>query len=627
MYFFIPHSLKKIHTLKLRWPLAIMLAIAIAMHLFALPRFVEKSVRSDKAWLEQFTDMPPPEKQPNWGKISVPHQSGYLPMFLPHILEPNQWSNHTYRFVLHYAPWQTRNILLSSLTCVKNVRLNGNTISSHESSHNCRDRFQEIIKLHVPMRPGNNLLEVVTSAEGLYIEAPIFGSEPLSLGYVLGFLFYLCACFFVALLTRQTTGSWIAGLIMAAALTMYMHRMALTHFMDFPTDMPGHLTYATHILKTHSIPNPFKGWVFYHPPLYYLLQAFILQTGNWLGSFDTITLVRLFSITCVMTHLLYSLRMLRMIVTHPLAYHAGALLIALYPSAFLHASQINSNLLFYALYSVSLYHLLCWIKKKEPRSLALAMTFTGLSFATRANTLILLPLLAAAALYVWYKDKAAIKAHMRAAICWLAALVLLAGIGAGIGRTAYYKYHSNSGKPVLVSNVGVFPERFRTENTAANLLSFDLKSYFDSPYFSPWFDSTGRQNLFSSLLKSSLFGSFQIGNSKDARELCQLLVLLLLGMLNGILLGFTEFRKHPMTLPVLCACFTPIVAIICMRLLFPFGSSQHFRYIYPVSAAFAALLAIVIESLLARERYYAAALLAALSVTFVVKSYVIYWPA
>lgn len=626
MRFFLPHSLKKIYTLKLRWPLAAMLLLAASMHLFALPHFEEKSVRSDNAWLEKFTDMPPPEKLPNWGRFSVPHQSGYSPVLLPHILEPNKWGNHTYRFVLHYAPWQTPNIYLSSLTCIKNVRLNGNTITSHESSQNCRNKFRETIKLYAPMQPGDNLLEVVTSAEGLYIGTHIFDGDPLSLSYVLGFLFYLCTCFFVALLTRQTTGNWMTGLIMAAALTMYMHRMALTYFMDFPTDMPGHLTYATHILKTHSIPNPFKGWVFYHPPLYYLLQAFILQTGNWLGSFDTITLLRLFSITCVMTHLLYSLRILRIIVTHPLAYHAGGLLIALYPSAFLHASQINSNLLFYAFYSISLYHLLCWIKEKAPRSLALAMIFTGLSFATRSNTLILLPLLGAAVLYVWYKDKATIRAHMQAATCWLAALVLLAGIGAGIGRTAYYKYHGNSGKPVLVSNVGVFPQRFRTENTATNLLAFDIKSYFDSPYFSPWFDYTGRQNLFSSLLKSSLFGAFQIGSSKDARELCQLLVLLLLGMLNGILLGFRELRKHPMILPVLCACLTPIVAIICMRLLFPFGSSQHFRYIYPVSAAFAALLAIVLESLLARERYYAAAILAALSVTFVVKSYVIYWP-
>ena len=303
------------------------------------------------------------------------------------------------------------------------------------------------------------------------------------------------------------TGEALSGCILAAGLLFCFYRFEQTSFLQDTHDMMGHLEYITFIANHGGyLPKPYSRWEScwecYQPPLYYFLEALFLMLANWLGSFDTISVLRLFSLGCHLTFLVFATWTLRMLIHNRLAYYTALLLLIFYPSGMIAPTQINNIELFYMLYSGCLYFTLRWLETTRTRHLGIALTLLGLGFATRTNALMLIPLMALTGVYQW-RRRGWPGIHLRSKAVLVGMIALVGGLSADFGRTAYYNYTENQHTPFIVGNYSE-PTDHRVTNSLEKFLVLDIKSYFREPFWHCWDQqSIGRQYFWNTLFKSS----------------------------------------------------------------------------------------------------------------------------
>src|SRR5579884_3188557 len=76
--------------------------------------------------------------------------------------------------------------------------------------------------------------------------------------------------------------------ILLPANCLFLYWMLHTNVYYFEMDIRGHLKYIFY-MSTHSAPpHPRSGWVFYHPPLYYLLMGKLKAFVDHLGYFRSL---------------------------------------------------------------------------------------------------------------------------------------------------------------------------------------------------------------------------------------------------------------------------------------------------------------------------------------------------
>lgn len=551
-----------------------------AMHWFALPKISLTSIKNI--------------------------QGTYRGLLPAHIHIKNEDSGaHTYALTIHYAPPQQALFRLYPQNCLSRITLNGFPVA-FPLSQKCNFKKGVLINLKHKLMRGDNQLYVQTKGAGFSI-GPVIFSGTLALSDILGYLLVAFSCMALARLVQSLTGEPGTGIIMAGGWLLCLYVLAQTTFMWKKYDMPQHLEYITYIANHLRWPSTYDGFLTYHPPLYYTVQAAIMRMTNMLGSFDVICSLRLFNVLCYMTSLIFAALSLRRLVAHRLAYYACLLLLVFYPGGIIASGRIDSDLLFYPLFTGCLYFLLRWIELRHYRELALALGLCGMGLATRTNALVLLPLIALAALYYGRRNGwTLLWSHRLHAVIWVGLFILLLGGLINFGRPAYYNLLEHRDQPYLVANaehLASIAGTLRIVNNWDSYLTFSLKDYLYPPFFSVWSDRGGRYFFWDSIMKSSMYGEFAYPNSWIAYDLNCLLLGFVFYILASMVMNARRLHGQPQWLILVLTLFVPISGLAANRILNPLACSQDFRYVYPAIAAFCGLMGFAIQQHLLQRRW------------------------
>ena len=224
----------------------------------------------------------------------------------------------------------------------------------------------------------------------------------------------------------------------------------------------------------------------------------------------------------------------------------------------------------------------------------LILIMLGLAVASRANALILLPIVGLAVLYKLYRRE----------LKWdllenpyvrIGLLLACLGFAMGPGRTEFYRIVEDRHEPFLVANIHSLARVLTLEPWSFNkLLLPHPEVYFKHPVWNVFTDENGRQYFWSSMLKSSLFGEYNWPN-KPLATVDILLLSLILYVMDGCILHRRFLRSQPQWWMCMVTLFIPIAALMENRIINPFACSEDFRYIYPAIVSFCGLFGLVIQ--------------------------------
>lgn len=575
------HLLEK---LRIRWCVALLVLLAAALHVLALPKITAQGVYPDR------------------DETAI--QNVLMPDFAGH----GRGDTFTYVFHIDYQAAQQSIFGLYPHGCVTSISINGKTDLPY-AMPNCAGWLSGTrLDLAGALEPGNNEIRITVNRLGLQFGPMIFTPHHDHLTDWIAFAMILLCVALLMLLTKRYTHEVMSGAILSIGLLIYLYLFHLTGFMQYTIDMPGHIEYILLIARNGHWPKPYLCWECYHPPLYYTLEAAVVWCANQIGSFDTVSLMRLFSLGCFMSFLFVTALTLKRLLQHRFVYYCVLLLLVCYPSGIYFAARLDSNLMFYPLYVSCLYFAVRWLESNQLRHLVTALVVFGITLATRTNALILLPLLGLAVLYRWHGNRRLLFQLLRSRWIWCAVLVIALGASVNFGRSIYYHIVEGRHESILVSNAHrLTPARFGVENSLPKLLTLDVENYFDQPFWNSVSDRSGRQYFWNSLLKSSLFIQADhyraTGDMGEAKTLTITLALMLLYIANSIILCAHSLKRKWQWWASIAALAIPIAMLMMLRLRFPLGSSEDFRYIYPSLGAFCAIIGMLIEQHIADKRH------------------------
>lgn len=573
---------------------------------------------------------------PNRSNVKVKHDIKQRTVkFLPDmgIIDMKGKGPYRYSFSLYYNSVETEQtaFIITSGACLKRIFINGKEIPFRKYGHCLAYQgaywnpyeYPVFVEMGPHLHKGRNNIEV-RSQKAEFNIGPVIMYNPAKPAMWIGMTMILVTCLALVVFMERMTGDWIAGFIVAAAFSVYMHRFHHQHANMYSMDLPGHILYYSFIAQKWAIPKPFWGWSYYHAPLYYTLQACMVWLADMLRSFDVLNCTRVFSLACFMGFVIYFALMLHKLIRVPAAYYVALTLLVFYPAGIIFSSRLDSNLLFYACYAACIYHTLCWLDYNRKRDLGLALMMFGYAIASRTNALILIPILVLAFAYhalLWERAKGL----MNYKFVRLGVIVAILGLTVSVGRTEFYRLTESRNDPFLVGNAGWLSRTLLLEPWSFYKLFIpNLSMYFSYPYWSVFSDATGRQYFMNSMLKSSMFGEFIWGGFWIAVLMNKLLIALIAYIFEGYLLHRKTLRRNRNWWICLVTLGVPIAALMANRIAHPFGCSEDFRYIYPAIASFCGLFGLVTEQHIKQWRPFRVALGVFLCASFALCSAVFY---
>lgn len=198
-----------------------------------------------------------------------------------------------------------------------------------------------------------------------------------------------------AVLLRFFPKAALAGLA-AAWLVLLLHNIPLVPA-ALGFDAPDHLEYIKYIQQNHHLPKATDGFEMYHPPLYYILSARLLDLGGW-KAFDPsgMMVLRFFNLAIGLGTLLLVFAGLRLIFPgHPRMAWAGATLAAFLPAqlCLLHYTTNETLSALFITASICIGLLVLRHERPEPRWCALLGLTLGLALLTKSSAILVAPLI------------------------------------------------------------------------------------------------------------------------------------------------------------------------------------------------------------------------------------------
>ncbi len=563
-----------------------------------------------------------------WGQSTLK----FMPSIITH--PPGRTTDYTYSLSLYYTDveLQQTGFSITPSSCIKSFTVNLKPVPV-KRRYDCDNRpgsywIPYNPPLSVDLAPyvqnGRNLVQV-TVAKPEFNMGPIIFYDFTRLSRWIGLALLVVCCIAITAFMQRYTGERVTGYLMSAGLLVFMNRMAHTGPGMFAMDLPGHIEYINFIADQWSLPKPYWGWSYYHPPLYYFLGALVIRISNFYRSIDPLACLQFFNMACFMTFIGFSALTLQCIIHNKKAYYIALTLLVFYPGGILFAARIDSNLLYYACYAACLYFTFRWVQQGSPKMLGLTIAMLGLSFATRMNTLFLIPLLVLAAFAVLLRHGRQ-KNLLQHACVRVGLMILILGLSASIGRTEYYHLIEARHDPLVAGNSNSLSRRLLLQPATLTTLAVpNLSMYFKHSLWDVWDDSHGRQYFWNSVLKSSMFGEFILDRKGTARVLSALLMAMIVFTFEGYVRHRRILKAQDEWWACLVTLAVPLAALMENRLVNAFACSEDFRYIYPALASFCGLYGLVLQAHIRDWRPFRAGLGAALVIAFAGSSVYFYY--
>jgi hypothetical protein len=432
-------------------------------------------------------------------------------------------------------------------------------------------------------------------------------------------LTFLAAIFLLLRLLGMRTSMTILILVGIALRLSYMN-VTPPHMRSH--DSQAHMEYIHYIADYHRLPKASEGWAFYHPPVYYITGAVILDAMRMLGIQDQVSTdsaMEFYSFLLSIVFLLTGIRIIELTFGQLLSGYylrkyreiknfgfwkktipmIACTLFVLWPSNIVHSVRIGNDSLLYVLYALSFYFILRWVFLSCFRDLVIASVFTALALLTKTSALILFGIIGVYVLADIARRKFQWKAWLN---YWPVALILGAAflLAFGGGITARL---SGSNVNLIVGNAGNLNSGLFVGNHAGNYLYFDTKIFLTEPFTEAWDDAQGRQYFWNYLFKTGLFGQFLYPGDviRNIAILISFLFLFVLGIVAYGALLTEKFHWKTNAIHFLNVLILLISAVL-FRIQIPASCSNDFRYILPLLISFTYLAGFSLLEFLRRNR-------------------------
>lgn len=351
----------------------------------------------------------------------------------------------------------------------------------------------------------------------------------------------------------------------------------------------GHLGYIEYIYKHRHLPdfNPFDVFSYYHPPLHHIIASVMVALNIAVGveyelAFENVQVLTLlyFGITMIFTQKTLS-KMNELITTRD---NTNTNLYALavvffHPGLVFMSASTNNDMITLALESVFIYLTLCFIQKKDLKTLiGIAL---GLGFATIAKMNAAIYACPIGIIFLIHFINEIKAGNVKE---WVRNYIIFGLICAPIGVSYTVRnailFGETPGVPTpgldSISYTGRYSywQRFGIPST------LDLKYPFFSPY------SRNDYNTWLIMLKTSLFSEVRPSVNGLSLFICQ--VIMVLSVISCIVLmgliiytGIDMLKNSSLELGIfqLVSIATLVITFIAFVVIYPYTCSGDFRYI------------------------------------------------
>jgi len=439
------------------------------------------------------------------------------------------------------------------------------------------------------LKTGQNDIEIGVFNEGGRAGLNVVSALADPIYLILLLLIFMLILLVVFCVLRDFRVSGVYSIVIICSIFLSILYLTVTPYNIRSHDADAHVEYIEYIVKNKSIPSPEQGWVFYHPPLYYLMGAGVYSLINFIGinKSSIYYVLQVLSLVFYFIYLLVNLNTFQAISSllptgKKYFLLVGFSLLALWPSGIIHSVRVGNDSLFYLLFALAFNSIIKWEIGQSDRHLTLFSLWATLSLITKTNGLILFGISGVLILlrFLRSRDKKKWIKYLRKSyvviVCFL--------IGFFIAfHNPMFNFIKGRRVNFLVGNLSTLAASLNVGNEAKNYLWFDTKIFLTEPFTSPWDDRMGRQYFWNYLFKTALFGEFSYSDSFH-KNLAIVMSLVFLFMLLFVVvgLGIMNLREYRKILSLLISVSIIILSAIFFRISIPSSCSNDFRYIFPV---------------------------------------------
>lgn len=337
-------------------------------------------------------------------------------------------------------------------------------------------------------------------------------------------------------------------------------------------DVDGHVGYVEFIADRLEIPGVDDCWTCYHPPVYYAAMAPVWKGAESLG-FSPRRAVQWATLALSVVLVAAGTLSLQLLMRGP-ALAIAVILWAFWPVLFMISPRIGNDQMFFAAHAICFVSTLGYMLKQKTSCLLLGAIACWIAFWSKSTGTITIGIWIVGFLLGYFpRENLLPKKGEWASLGILFALCVTILLRFVLGND-------------LVGNASGLNSGLRVGIEPKNFLYFDLPGFLTTTYTSAWHDEGGRQFFWNYLAKTSLFGEFPVRTDSFGNSVAAWLNLSFVGLVIFAFVGFWKRRidRFGFLLLVQAGLFT--LAMVVLRLRYPYSCSSDFRYILPVLLSF-----------------------------------------
>lgn len=343
-------------------------------------------------------------------------------------------------------------------------------------------------------------------------------------------------------------------------------------------DLIGHLDHMRVVMRGDWLPRANLCWECYHPPLFYWITTLSHQLAGLFARLDPMEFVRIVTYSLFHVGIFFGVAFfLRVFYTSdkPL-FRFSLFLFLLRPTNFIYGGRIMNDVWFYAFSFATIYYSYCLFQDPTNRKYLRSVLISfGLGLLTKSNSIIWLPLVLSPFI-VHYISSTSLRHHRQdlkkqymLLLPWILIIVLIVG--------SINLLKDNSG---VVGNA----DRLTNELSVKHITRDRTFFHFDYTKFihntsTYTFNDSGERGLFRNFLaKTMITWEMDVTQLKNVTVFPYLHFVFIILSLYATYYVLTSKKDQ---LFFVAGFAFPLIAMIIFRIKYPFGSSMHYRYIFP----------------------------------------------
>ncbi|MBE6798839.1 MAG: glycosyltransferase family 39 protein [Ruminococcaceae bacterium] len=335
----------------------------------------------------------------------------------------------------------------------------------------------------------------------------------------------------------------------------------------------GHLSYIYNLATGNGLPES-NEWQYSHPPLYHVLAAGIVKLSNALGfspdrGFENIQLLTLLFSTLISVVSVVLFKELRL---KGKPFCLASAFCSLHPTFFIFAGSINNDCLMTLLSLTAVLFLVKWWHRPTVLNAVLIGLFIGLGMMTKFSVVLLVPVTAVVVIVKLLTDKT----YKFGRFLLQTALFLAVSMPAGL----WYQIRNVIKFQQPLGYVAPIPETSDLFVGDVSIIKRILLPFSTEPV-DVYVDVWEEHNLFTYVLRNSLFGEYQIGETAFAVFLVifnlSIVLLTVAGVVSVLKKGRELFKTDDWI--ILLVLLVQLAFFVYFNISYPFGCTMDFRYI------------------------------------------------